>query len=121
MYTTTASSQSGKLGEFVRHESYLRTLISNGFSPIYIGDRVRVSARYGDGKTLNPDYEKSGTVVGLEATMQSMFNIDYLAYVIKADDGKVFDAYYYTLDRIDQAKGNKLLEKLLREQARPIL
>jgi len=50
-----------------------------------------------------------------------MFNIDYLAYVIKADDGKVFDAYYYTLDRIDQVKGNKLLEKLLKEQARPIL
>ena len=97
-----------------KDERYLRILILNNFTPIYIGDKVKVSERWaGDGK--NPDEGKVGEVAGIECGMQGAVNIDYLIYQIRGYYEKGFEAYYYTLDRIYQSPGNRLLEKLLRE------
>ena len=97
-----------------KEERSLRILILNNFTPIYIGDRVRVSERWaGDGK--NPDEGKVGEVTGIECGMQGAVNIEYLVYQIRPYDGKGFQTYHYTLDRNYQPLGNQLLEKLLRE------
>ena len=100
--------------EFDKHERWLRTLILNGFTPIYIGDRVEVSERYA-GDSKNPHEGKVGVVTDLDMGMQGVFNIDYLVYSVRTDEGDYFQTYQYTLDRILQPKGNQLLEKILRE------
>jgi len=97
-----------------KHERYLRTLILNGFTPIYIADRVRVSDRCA-GNSKNPNEIKVGEVTGLECGLQGAFHIHYLIYYVRTDDGQDFQTYYYALDRTHQPGGNKLLEKILRE------
>lgn len=99
--------------ELNKHERWLRNLIMNNYIPIYIGDTVKVSERYA-GDSKNPHEGKVGVVSGLEAGLQSAFNIDYLVYSVRTEQGD-FQTYHYTLDRVSQPKGNELLEKLLRE------
>ena len=96
------------------HERYLRTLILNGHTPIYIGDTVKVSDRWA-GDSRNPDEGKVGKVIGIECGMQGAFNIDYLVYTARNAGGSGFEVYYYTLDRVHQPMSNQLLEKMLRE------
>ena len=97
-----------------KHERYLRTLILNGFTPIYIGDKVKVSERW-SGDSKNPHEGLVGEVTNIECGMQGAFNIDYLIYAVRTDNGKGFETYHYTLDRTYQPRGNQLLEKMLRE------
>lgn len=103
-----------KQSDLDHHERWLRTLILNGFSPIYIGDAVKVSERYA-GDSKNPHEGKVGVVTDIQAGLQAAFNIDYLIYTIKSARYNVFETYFYTLDRINQPKQNQLLEKILRE------
>jgi len=97
-----------------KHERYLRTLILNGFTPIYIGDKVTVSERWA-GDSKNPHEGLVGEVTDIECGMQGAFNIDYLIYAVRTDSRKRFETYHYTLDRTYQSRGNQLLEKMLRE------
>lgn len=97
-----------------KHERWLRILILNGFTPLYIGDKIRVSDRWA-GDSRNPHEGKIGEVTGLECGLEGAFNADYFIYRVKTDGGDSFETFYYTIDRIHQPRGNQLLEKLLRE------
>jgi len=97
-----------------KHERYLRILMKNKFTPIYLGDIVEVGEDCIE-KKKNQYTEEVGVVVGIEPTLQSAFNIDYLSYTIEQKNGKRFETNYNSLKLINQAKGNKLLVKLLQE------
>ena len=97
-----------------KHERWLRTLILNKFTPLYIGDTVRVSKRWA-GDAQNPYEGKIGVITDIQAGMQAAFNIDYLVYNVKTPEGEALQTYHYTLDRTYQPAGNQMLEKMLRE------
>jgi len=97
-----------------KHERWLRILNAANLTPFYLGDTVEVSERW-ESTDTNPSEGKRGMIIGLEAGVQFGVSRDYLGYRVRTESGELFRAYHYTLDLVEQAPGNSLLEKLLTE------
>ena len=81
-----------------KHERFLRRLIIHNKTPIYLGDRVKVSERW-VGNSKNPHEGKEGNITYFEEGLQGIFNSDYFIYQIETENGESFETYHYTLDR----------------------
>ncbi len=78
------------------------------FDPIRVGEHVKVcgerwAANRLDGKRHWRD-GVTGTVLDIHDAIQSLFNVDYLVYVVQPDDNSTpFEIYFYVLEKVQQA------------------